>query len=223
MTANSLQFNKFEMKSNVNEKTVDLRGNGNPIIEYRESVFMPYVEITAYIVDTGNTLPADDGTGASIGLLDDGFAQGTETILFNIEDERGNKINLSRNTDLRVASVVGDYQAFKNNSFQLKIVSKEAFDNTLLKNRCNQKFSGKVSSIARAIVKENLKSPKAASMNIDETLDEYHAWGQDRTPFEMLLDMQKLGIPNIQTSKGKTAKGNTAGYLFFQTSTWLSV
>ena len=113
MTANSLQFNKFEMKSNVNEKTVDLRGNGNPIIEYRESVFMPYVEITAYIVDTGNTLPADDGTNASIGLLDDGFAQGTETILFNIEDERGNKINLSRNTDLRVASVVGDYQAFK--------------------------------------------------------------------------------------------------------------
>ena len=218
MTANALQFNRFEMKSNENDKTVDLRGSGNPIIEYRESVFMPYVEITAYIVDTGNTLPADDGTGAGVGLLEDGFGQGTETVLFNIEDERGNKINLARDTDLRVASVLGDYQAFKNSSFVLKIVSKEAFDNTLLKNRCNQKFSGKVSAIARAIVKENLKSPKAGSMNIDETLDEYHAWGQDRTPFEMLLDMQKLGIPNIQTSKGKTAMGNTAGYLFFQTS-----
>ena len=218
MTANALQFNKFEMKSNVDDRTVDLRGNGNPIIEYRESVFMPYVEITAYIVDTGNTLPADDGTGAGIGLLDDGFGQGTETILFNIEDERGNKINLARNTDLRVASVVGDYQGFHNSSFQLKIVSKEAFDNTLLKNRCNQKFSGKVSAIARAIVKENLKSPKAGSMNIDETLNDYHAWGEDTTPFELLLHMQQLGIPNIQTSKGKTAKGNTAGYLFFQTS-----
>ena len=218
MTIKALQFNKFEMKSNVNDNTVDLRGSGNPIIEYRESVFMPYVEVVAYIVDTGNVLAADDGTGASVGLLDDGFAQGTETILFNVEDERGNKINLSRNTDLRVASVVGDFQGFKNNSFQLKIVSKEAFDNTLLKNRCNQKFSGKVSAIARAIVKENLKSPKAGSMNIDETLNDYHAWGEDRTPFEMLLDMQQLGIPNIQTSKGKTAKGNTAGYLFFQTS-----
>ena len=218
MTANALQFNKFEMKSNVDDRTVDLRGNGNPIIEYRESVFMPYVEITAYIVDTGNTLPADDGTGAGIGLLDDGFGQGTETILFNIEDERGNKINLARNTDLRVASVVGDYQGFHNSSFQLKIVSKEAFDNTLLKNRCNQKFSGKVSDIARAIVRENLKSPKWQSMNTDETLDEYHAWGEDRLPFEMLLDIQQLGIPNIQTSKGKTAKGNTAGYLFFQTA-----
>ena len=218
MTTPALQFNKFEMKSNVSDRTVDLRGNGNPIIHYRESVFMPYIEITAYIVDTGNTLPADDGTDAGVGLLDDGFAQGTETILFNIEDEKGNKINLSRDTDLRVSSVIGDYQAFKNNSFQLKIVSKEAFDNTLLQNRCNQKFSGKISSIARAIVKENLKSPKASSMNVDETLDDYHAWGQDRTPFEMLLDIQQLGIPNIQTSKGKTAKGNTAGYLFFQTS-----
>ena len=218
MTTPALQFNKFEMKSNVNDRTVDLRGTGNPIIEYRESVFMPYIEITAYIVDTGNTLPADDGTDAGVGLLEDGFAQGTETILFNIEDERGNKINLGRDTDLRVSSVTGDYQAFKNSSFQLKIVSKEAFDNTLLKNRCNQKFSGKISSIARAIIKENLKSPKASSMNIDETLNDYHAWGQDRTPFEMLLDIQQLGIPNIRTSKGKTAKGNTAGYLFFQTS-----
>ena len=218
MTTPALQFNKFEMKSNVSDRTVDLRGNGNPIIHYRESVFMPYIEITAYIVDTGNTLPADDGTDAGVGLLDDGFAQGTETILFNIEDEKGNKINLSRDTDLRVSSVIGDYQAFKNSSFQLKIVSKEAFDNTLLQNRCNQKFSGKISSIARAIIKENLKSPKASSMNVDETLDDYHAWGQDRTPFEMLLDIQQLGIPNIQTSKGKTAKGNTAGYLFFQTS-----
>ena len=73
MTANALQFNKFEMKSNVDDRTVDLRGSGNPIIEYRESVFMPYVEVVAYIVDTGNTLPADDGTGAGVGLLDDGF------------------------------------------------------------------------------------------------------------------------------------------------------
>ena len=225
MSLKALQFNKFEIKSNVNDDTVDLRGSGNPIIQYRESIFLPYVEITAYIVDTGNTLPANDGTDAGVGLLDDGFAQGTETILFNIEDERGNKINLSRDTDLRVASVIGDFQGFKNNSFEMTIVSKEAFDNTLLKNRCgggeentDMKYSGKISDIARSIIRENLKSPKWQSMNTDETLDEYHAFGQDRTPFEMILDLQQLAIPNIQTSKGKTAKGNTAGYLFFQTA-----
>ena len=219
MTIKSLQFNKFEMKSNVDDTTVDLRGSGTPIIEYRESIFMPYVEITAYIVDTGNTLPADDGADSGVGLLDAGLAQGTETILFNIEDEFGNRINFTRNDDLRVASVIGNEQGFRSNSFQLKIVSKEAFDNTLLKNRCNNKFSGRISDIARAIIRENLKSPKWQSMNTDETLNDYHAWGEDRTPFEMLLDMQLLAIPNIQTSKGKTARGNTAGYLFWQTAT----
>ena len=219
MTIKSLQFNKFEMKSNTDDTTVDLRGSGTPIIEYRESIFMPYVEITAYIIDTGNTLPADDGADSGVGLLDAGLAQGTETILFNIEDEFGNKINFTRNDDLRVASVMGNEQGFSSNSFQLKIVSKEAFDNTLLKTRCNNKFSGRISDIARAIIRENLKSPKWQSMNTDETLNEYHAWGEDRTPFEFLLQLQQLAIPNIQTSKGKTARGNTAGYLFWQTAT----
>ena len=219
MAIKSLQFNKFEMKSNIDDTTVDLRGSGNPIIEYRESIFMPYVEITAYIIDTGNTLPADDGADSGVGLLDAGLAQGTETILFNIEDEFGNKINFTRNDDLRVASVRGNEQGFSNNSFQLKIVSKEAFDNTLLKSRCNNKFSGRISDLARAIIRENLKSPKWQSMNTDETLNEYHAWGEDRTPFEFLLQLQQLAIPNIQTSKGKTARGNTAGYLFWQTAT----
>ena len=225
MTANPLQFNKFEIKSNVDGKTVDLRGSGNPVIEYRESIFMPYVEISAYIIDTGNTFPADDGTDAGVGLLDAGFGQGTETIKFKLADEKGHVIDLSKDSDLRVASIKGDYQAFKNQSFLMTIVSKEAFDNTLLKNRVGGgeektdiKYSGKISSIARSIIKENLKSPKAQSMNIDETLNEYHGFGQDRTPFEMILDLQQLAIPNVQTSKGKSAKGNTAGYLFFQTS-----
>jgi len=219
MAIKSLQFNKFEMKSNVDDTTVDLRGSGTPIIEYRESIFMPYVEITAYIIDTGNTLPADDGTDSGVGLLDAGLAQGTETILFNIEDEFGNKINFTRNDDLRVASITGNEQGFKSNSFQLKIVSKEAFDNTLLKNRCNNKYSGRIGDMARGIIRENLKSPKWHSMNTDETLNEFNGWGDDRTPFEFILDLQQLAIPNIQTSKGKTARGNTAGYLFWQTST----
>ena len=34
MSLKALQFNKFEIKSNVNEDTVDLRGSGNLIIQY---------------------------------------------------------------------------------------------------------------------------------------------------------------------------------------------
>ena len=95
-------------------------------------------------------------------------------------------------------------------------VSKEAFDNTLLKNRCKSKYSGKISEIAAAIIRKNLRSNK--TLNIDETLNEYHEWGDNKYPFELLLDIQKLSIPNIQVSDGKSAKGKTAGYLFWETS-----
>ena len=39
----SFTFKQFEIKSNIDGKTVDLRGSGNPVIEYRESIFMNYV------------------------------------------------------------------------------------------------------------------------------------------------------------------------------------
>jgi len=64
----SLTFNKFEIFSNEGSGSVDLR-SGTPRIEYRESVFMPYVTITAAIVDTGNAFAAKDGSGKTISLL----------------------------------------------------------------------------------------------------------------------------------------------------------
>ena len=228
MAAESLKFNMFEMYSTVDPNvSVSLMGSGNPVIEYRESVFMPYVEIVAHIIDTGNTLPADDGAQEGIGLLDAGLAQGTETILFSIQDEQGHKIDLTNKYDLRVASVTGASQSFKKEVFKLTIVSTEAFNNTLVDNRCTGQYSGKISDIVRALLKDNLKSPKQAlnpkaqKIMVDESLNEYHAWGNEDYPFELILKLQQLAIPNIVvTKKNKTesAQGNTAGFLFWQTS-----
>ena len=206
-------YNALAIRANVgDEELVDLR-TGNPIIEYRESVFMPYVEVLAFIVDTGNTVPAEDGTQSSIGLLDAEIAQGTEEVFFSIEDEKGTRIDLP---NLRLAQISNMKQSFQNQTYTLTAVSKEAFDNTLLENRCKSKYSGKISDIASAIIRTNLGSEK--TLNIDETLNEYHEWGDNKYPFELLLDIQKLSIPNIQVSDGKSAKGKTAGYLFWETS-----
>ena len=206
-------YNALAIRANVgDEELVDLR-TGNPIIEYRESVFMPYVEVTAFIVDTGNTVPADDGTQSRVGLLDAEIAQGTEEVFFSIEDEKGARMDLP---NLRLATISNMKQSFQNQTYTLTAVSKEAFDNTLLENRCKSKYSGKISDIAAAIIRTNLGSNK--TLNIDETLNEYHEWGDNKYPFELLLDIQKLGIPNIQVSDGKSAKGKTAGYLFWETS-----
>ena len=214
----SLQFNVFEIHSNIDGEIIDLRA-GAPRFEYRESVFSPYVELTAYIVDTGNTVKADDGTDAAVGLMDAGFGQGTEKIFFDIQDKNGFKVNLAHDdgADLRLASLTSSKQSFQNQTYVITAVSKEAFDNTLLGNRCRMQYSGKISDIALTILKNDLKSVKWNETYIDETLNQYHEWGQDRYPFEMLLDLQKLAIPNLTTSNDKNSLGNTAGYLFWQT------
>tara|TARA_Y100000361_G_C11150200_1_gene340582 strand:- start:45 stop:1412 length:1368 start_codon:yes stop_codon:yes gene_type:complete len=215
-TEESLKFNKFEIESNIDGKIIDLRA-GSPVFEYRESVFSPYIEITTHLVDTGNTVEKDDGDGSAIGLLEAGYCQGTEVVRFNIEDRFKRQINLTKDSDLRLASVTSAKQSFQNQTFTITAVGKEAFDNTLIDNRCRRQYSGKISDIALRIIKEDLKSAKWGGTFVDVTDNEYHEYGQDRYPFEMLLDLQKLAIPNIQTSDGKRATGQTAGYLFWQT------
>tara|TARA_Y100001970_G_scaffold228962_1_gene283803 strand:- start:12777 stop:14207 length:1431 start_codon:yes stop_codon:yes gene_type:complete len=215
----SLKFNWFEIKSNINpQERIDLRA-GTARIEYRESVFSPYIEVTGYVADTGNTVPDKDEDGEAVGLLDGEFCTGTEEIVFEIEDMKGNKVSLANEDglDLRLASVTSAKQSFQNQTFIITAVGKEAFDNTLLDNRCRRQYSGKISTLVNTIFKGDLKS--ANSIDIDETLNQYHEWGNERYPFEMLLDLQRLAIPNLQTSDGQNSLGNTAGYLFWQTST----
>ena len=213
----SLKFNWFEIKSNINpQERIDLRA-GTARIEYRESVFSPYIEVTGYVADTGNTVPDKDEDGEAVGLLDGEFCTGTEEIVFEIEDMKGNKVSLANEDglDLRLASVTSAKQSFQNQTFIITAVGKEAFDNTLLDNRCRRQYSGKISTLVNTIFKGDLKS--ANSIDIDETLNQYHEWGNERYPFEMLLDLQRLAIPNLQTSDGQNSLGNTAGYLFWQT------
>ena len=211
----SLKFNYFQIKSNITDETIDLRA-GTPIIEYRESVFSPYIEVTGYLADTGNTVPDKNDSKESVGLLDGEFGEGTEEILFEIEDMKGRKVSFTKNVSLRLASVTSAKQSFQAQTYTVTAVSKEAFDNTMFLNRCRMQYSGKISKLVSTIFKNDLKS--ANEIDIDETMNTYHEWGNERYPFQMILDLQKLAIPILQTSEGKKATGKTAGYLFWQTS-----
>jgi len=212
----SLKFNSFQIRSNLNpDETIDLK-TGVALIEYRESVFSPYVEVTGYLADTGNTVQATDDPDEAVGLLDGQFGEGTEEILFEIEDMKGNKVNLTQTKDLRLATLTSAKQSFQAQTFTLTAVGKEAFDNTLVNNRCTMQYSGKISTIVNTIFKRDLKS--SHNIDIDETMNTYHEWGTKRYPFQMILELQKLAIPILQTSEGKKALGKTAGYLFWQTS-----
>ena len=172
----SLKFNFFEIKSNLSDERIDLRG-GVGRIEYRESVFSPYIEVTGYLADTGNTVPDKEDSRENVGLLDGEFAEGTEEIVFEIEDQKGNKVSLANEDglDLRVASVTSAKQSFQAQTYTITAVAKEAFDNTIFTNRCRMQYSGKISEIVKTIFNTDLNSKN--KIDIDETMNEYHEWG----------------------------------------------
>ena len=215
MSKDSLTFKKFTIYSNDDSSSVDLRG-GTPRIEYRESIFLPYVVVECYIVDTGNAVKVDD---KYVSVLEAIKCQGLEKVDFSIEDSLGNKINLDdEDYYLRVAATSEINMSFKASSFKLSLVSPEAFDNYLIENQCRIPYSGKISDIVVSIIKNNLKSSKDTD-NFDSTLDVFNQQGMSRRPFDMILDLQKICIPeSVQTDEGKTSKGHLAGYLFWQTS-----
>lgn len=208
----SLDFNLFEIFSNEGLGSVDVRA-ASPRIEYRESVLCPFITVTCAIVDTGNSFSANDGSGKTISLLEGIKCQGTEKVLFEIQDAtaKKNKISFRDGKSLKVATTTNIKQSFRNTSFILTMVSSEAYENTFLENRCRIPYSGKMSDIVSNIIKNNLKTTK--KLHIDATLNDLNQYGKDRYPFEMILDIQKLSIPNIANAKGKMA-----GYLFWETS-----
>ena len=122
-----------------------------------------------------------------------------------LEDQYGNKIDLSKDTDLKVGKT--SFATTNNQStVVIRVVSKEAYDNTLLENRMVDSYLGK----GDVIVKEALKSLKTEKdLFADTTQNDIQFNGDKRYPFEMCLDVQKVSIP---------VGIKSAGFLFWETS-----
>ena len=106
---------------------------GIPLLEYRESVLCPYISIDIAIVDTGTAVVSKDGSKGTIGILESIKLQGTEKFKLKIQDQFDNVIDLSKDTDLRVAKTIFASKSIKDSSVLIRVVSKEAYDNTCKK------------------------------------------------------------------------------------------
>lgn len=212
----SLTVNKFEIKSNSNGKTFDIaKGDPNvgiagkiPMIEYRESVLTPFVEIKTILVDDGSAIPDADGYTSVLEGLE---ICGTEEVKFKITDGVGNTIDLSGTNDLRLAKPGVTLQAYQSTQTELVVYSKEVFDNTLVEKRIKEKLDGKISEAATKVLRDYLGTSK--TVQADPTTNGVNDFGLNEKPFDVILDMQRKAIPNM-----KDAQGKMAGYLFWQTS-----
>jgi hypothetical protein len=193
--------NLFEISSNSGGSSFDVR-TGAPRIEYRESMIDDTIRIGVAIVDA-----AGSGLSAAEALK----LQGGEKVLFKYTDGAGNILDFSDGNSLRLSHKSFETKSFKSSSFIAQIVSKEFLDNKLLKNRVSKRYSGKISKTVESILKDDLKTDK--DYFISDTLNTFSDYGLYKEPFEVILELQPLAIPNVAGAKGKTA-----GFFFWQTS-----
>jgi hypothetical protein len=214
--AESGNITRFEIYPNLFEsESVDEKNKKKPTsllggaveLYYYESIFENSVKITTQIVDTGNALPADDGTGGFVELLDGLKVGGGEKIFLDFEDNQGTKLKFSEENALylnQLRNTTNDYS--KGKTFTIDASSKEFFDNELT--RVEERYDGKISESVKKIMKEVIKTPKNLD-GIEDTINSYNFIGTIKKPFWTITWLAKKSVPKN--------KGKSAGYLFFET------
>jgi len=214
--AESGNITRFEIYPNLfKSESVDEKNKKKPTsllggtveLYYYESIFENSIKITTQIVDTGNALPADDGTGGFVELLDGLKVGGGEKIFLDFEDNQGTKLKFSEENALylnQLRNTTNDYS--KGKTFTIDASSKEFFDNELT--RVEERYDGKISESVKKIMKEVIKTPKNLD-GIEDTINSYNFIGTIKKPFWTITWLAKKSISSNQ--------GKSAGYLFFET------
>ena len=145
--------------------------------------------------------------------------------LFNILPIRGGeKVTISVDTafgefvldDLYVYKVSNLDAQHSNEMFTLNLVSREGLTNET--SRCETIYRGNLQTTVTKILKDDLKTKKYKSENIEGTSNDYSFIGNNRKPFHVLTWLGPKAVPaNGQNSgtSGEEARG-TAGFLFYE-------
>ena len=145
--------------------------------------------------------------------------------LFNILPIRGGeKVTISVDTafgefvldDLYVYKVSNLDAQHSNEMFTLNLVSREGLTNET--SRCQTIYRGNLQTTVTKILKDDLKTKKYKSQNIEGTSNDYSFIGNNRKPFHVLTWLGPKAVPaNGQNSgtSGQEARG-TAGFLFYE-------
>lgn len=171
---------------------------------YYESILSPNIKVDLIYVETGKTVDS----GGSLKTLIDGMSLvGTEKTQLKIKDPNSIEIKL----DLYVENINPLTQDTQKTAVALKLVSKESILN--YKTVLNSRFDGKISDHITKILTEKSYLNTKKKLDIEETENNFNFIGNNRRPFYILLWLAKKSIPKTQK-----AKGNSAGFFFFETS-----
>jgi hypothetical protein len=191
---------KFDIVSNKSQgKTVSVV-NGSVRLMYYESILQDTIKITYTFADSGNTI---DNKTALEGLP----IVGQEKVTVKFKDNNEATLNLTMYVN-KVTPISDDTTK---SMIQLELVSKEFILNEKI--RLNERFDGKISDHIKKILTATNYLGTKKTVDIEETSNNYNFIGNNRKPYYAMNWLSKKAVPNFEK-----AKGNTAGYFFFETS-----
>lgn len=171
---------------------------------YYESILSPNIKVDLIYVETGKTIEADGGLKT---LIEGMPLVGTEKTELKISDPNEEEIEV----ELYIDNIKPLTQDTQKTAVGLKLVSKESILN--YKTVLNTRFDGKISDHIKKILTEQTYLGTKKELDIEETENNYNFIGNNRRPFYVLLWLAKKSVPKTQK-----AKGNSAGFFFFETS-----
>ena len=201
--AESSNINKLSITSNKTGSIVDL-SNGVSDLYYYESVLQETIKVSFTFADTGYSI-SDNGFLTSI--IEGLPLYGQEKVDLKMTDNLGNQLSIP----LYVSKINPLYADTKKSLIALDLASKEYIMNEQV--RLNMRFDGKISDHVKKILTDGKILNSNKNLDIEETSNNYNFIGNNKKPFYACTWVAKKSIPNIQN-----AKGNTAGYFFFETS-----
>lgn len=180
-------------------KTVSV-ANGPVRLMYYESILQDTIRATYTFADTGNAI---DNKTALEGLP----IVGQEKVSLKFKDNNDNTLDLT----MYVNKVTPLSDDTTKSMVQIELVSKEFILNE--KVRLNTRFDGKISDHVKKILTDQNYLATKKKVDIEETSNNYNFISNNRKPYYAINWLSKKSVPNIAS-----AKGNTAGYFFFETS-----
>jgi hypothetical protein len=190
--------NYFTIQTLDGKTTVDVT-NSCLFFDYFEDILSPCVTAIAQLINSSslfNILPIRGGEKVTISV-DTAFGE------FVLDDLYVYKVS---NLDAQ----------HSNEMFTLNLVSREGLTNET--SRCQTIYRGNLQTTVTKILKDDLKTKKYKSENIEGTSNDYSFIGNNRKPFHVLTWLGPKAVPaNGQNSgtSGEEARG-TAGFLFYE-------
>jgi len=198
-TAEPSNINQLDIKANEGGKTVSVVG-GVVRLMYYESILEDTITAEVVFADSGNAI---DNKTALDGLP----ICGSENVSLKFSDNNDNQLKLT----LYVKKVTPVSDDTTKSMVHLDLASKEMLMND--KVRLNERFDGKISDYIKTIFTSPNFLGSEKKIEIEECSNNFNFCGNNMKPFYAANWLSKRSV-----SAENQVLGDSAGYLFFETS-----